>query len=103
VDRTVHVSRGGGGGARRSLHASPHKQKHGVSLRKEILAREKSLFLLDKISQVFGHLLDLSFVKVSNVVEILLVANGDEIDSNPLPPIPSTTTDTMDVVLAVCG
>ena len=68
-----------------------------------MLAREKSLFLLDKISQVFGHLLDLSFVKVSNVVEILLVANGDEIDSNPLPPIPSTTTDTMDVVLAVCG
>ena len=58
---------------------------------------------LDKISEVFGHILDVSFLKLSNVVDILLVTNGDEIDSNPLSPIPSTTTDTMDVVLAVCG
>ncbi len=78
-----------GGGGEGGLYTHHHASKN-------VMPR------LDKISQVIGQLLDVSFVKLSNVVDILLVTNGDEIDSNTLPPEPSTTTDTVDVVLAVC-
>merc|ERR1712070_16471 len=56
----------------------------------------------EKAIQGFRHLLDLSFVELTDVVEVLLITKVDEVDGNSLPPKPPATADAVDVVFTVC-
>jgi hypothetical protein len=54
-------------------------------------------------SHVHGHLLDLCAVELLDLAHHADIVSGDEVDSNTLTSETSTTTDTVDVVLAVGG
>jgi hypothetical protein len=58
---------------------------------------------LDKISHVHGHLLNLCAVELLNLAHHADIVGGDEVDGHALTSETSTTTDAMDVVLAVGG
>jgi len=67
--------------------------------KKEIVAGRR----LDEIGHIHGHLLDLGAVKLLNLAHHAHVLGGDEVDRNTLAAETTTTTDAMDVVLAVSG
>ena len=54
-------------------------------------------------SHVHGHLLDLGAVELLNLAHHAHIVGGDEVDGNTLASKTTTTTDAMDVVLAVSG
>lgn len=58
---------------------------------------------LDQVSNVHGHLEDLSAVELLNLAEHAGVISSDKVDSNTLTTETTSTTDTMDVVLLVGG
>lgn len=58
---------------------------------------------LDEVSNVHGHLEDLSRVELLNLAEHAGVVGGDEVDGNTLTTETTTTTDTVNVVLLVGG
>lgn len=60
-------------------------------------------FCLDEVSDVHGHLLDLGAVELFNLAHHADIVSGDEVDRNTLTAETTTTTNTMDVVLAVGG
>lgn len=59
--------------------------------------------ILDEIGNVHGHLLDLGAVKLLNLTHHADVVSGDKVDGDTLSAETTTTTDTVDVVLAVGG
>jgi hypothetical protein len=67
-----------------------------------LVKTQRSTFL-DEISHVHGHLLDLCAVELLNLAHHADIVSGDEVDGNTLTSETSTTTDAMDVVLAVGG
>lgn len=58
---------------------------------------------LDKVGDVHGHLLDLRAVELLNLAHHADVVSGNEVDGNTLTAETATTTDAVDVVLAVGG
>lgn len=58
---------------------------------------------LDQVSNVHGHLEDLSAVELLNLAEHAGVVGSDEVDGNSLTTETTTTTDTVNVVLLVGG
>jgi len=58
---------------------------------------------LDEVSHVHGHLLDLSAVELLNLAHHADIVSSDEVDSHTLTSETPTTTDAVDVVLAVGG
>lgn len=58
---------------------------------------------LDEVGNVHGHLLDLGAVELLNLAHHADIVSGDEVDGNTLTSETSTTTDAVDVVLAVSG
>lgn len=58
---------------------------------------------LDKVGDVHGHLLDLGTVELLNLTHHANIIGGDKVDGNALSAETTTTTDTVDVVLAVGG
>jgi len=58
---------------------------------------------LDQVSNVKGHLVNLSVVELLNVTEHAYILGGDKVDSNTLTSETTTTTNAMDVVLPVGG
>lgn len=59
--------------------------------------------ILDEVSNVHGHLLDLGVVELFNFTHHTDIVSSDEVDGNTLTTETTTTTDTMDVVLTVGG
>lgn len=59
--------------------------------------------LLDEVGHVHGHLLDLGAVELLDLTHHADIVSGDEVDSDTLTTETATTTDTVDVVLAVGG
>ena len=57
--------------------------------------------LLDKISHVHGHLLDLCAVELLNLAHHADIISGDEVDGHTLSSKTTATTDAVDVVLTV--
>lgn len=55
------------------------------------------------IRHVERHLVDLGVVELFDIAKHANVLGGDEVDSDALAPESATTTDTVDVVLAVRG
>lgn len=55
------------------------------------------------VRHVEGHFVDLSVVELFDITEHADIVGGDKVDSDTLSPESATTTDTMDVVLAVGG
>jgi hypothetical protein len=58
---------------------------------------------LDEVGNVHGHLLDLGAVELLNLAHHADIVSGDEVDGNTLSSETTTTTDAVDVVLAVGG
>lgn len=58
---------------------------------------------LDEVGDVHRHLLDLGAVELLNLTHHADVVSSDEVDRNTLTAETTTTTDTVDVVLAVGG
>lgn len=58
---------------------------------------------LDEVGNVHGHLLNLGAVELLNLTHHADILGGDEVDGNTLSAETTTTTDTVDVVLAVGG
>ena len=58
---------------------------------------------LDKVSDVHGHLGDLGIVELLDVAQVANISLGEEVDGNTLTTETAGTTDTVDVVLTVCG
>jgi hypothetical protein len=58
---------------------------------------------LDEISHVHGHLLDLCAVELLDLAHHADIVSSDEVDSHTLTSETSSTTDAVDVVLAVGG
>jgi hypothetical protein len=56
---------------------------------------------LDQVSHVHGHLLDLSAVELFDLAHHADIVSGDEVDGDTLSSETTTTTDAVDVVLAV--
>lgn len=63
----------------------------------------RGLRSLDEVSNVHGHLLDLGAVELLDLTEHANIVGGDEVDGNTLTTETTTTTDTVNVVLAVGG
>lgn len=58
---------------------------------------------LDKVSDVHGHLLDLGAVELFDLAHHAHVVGSNEVDGNTLTTETTTTTDAVDVVLAIGG
>ena len=61
------------------------------------------MMCLDEVGNVHGHLLDLGAVELLNLTHHADIIGGDEVDGNTLTAETATTTNAMDVVLAVGG
>lgn len=61
------------------------------------------MLFLDEVGDVHGHLLDLSAVELLNLTHHSDVVSGDEVDGDTLSAETTTTTNSVDVVLAVGG
>ena len=59
--------------------------------------------ILDEVSNVHGHLLDLGVVELLDFTHHADIVGGDEVDGNTLTTETTTTTDTVNVVLTVGG
>jgi len=59
--------------------------------------------ILDEVSNVHGHLLDLGAVELLDLTEHANIVSGDEVDGNTLTTETTTATDTVNVVLTVGG
>jgi len=66
------------------------------------IVRHHATMLLDEISNVHGHLVNLRMVKLLNVFESTDVIGGEEVDGDTLAPETTTTTNAVNVVFAVC-
>lgn len=62
-----------------------------------------AFFCLDEVSDVHGHLLNLGAVELLDLAHHADIVSGDEVDRNTLTAETTTTTNAMDVVLAVGG
>lgn len=61
------------------------------------------MFFLDEVSDVHGHLLNLGAVELFDLSHHADIVSSDEVDGDTLSAETTTTTDTVDVVLAVGG
>ena len=61
------------------------------------------LTCLDEVGNVHGHLLDLGAVELLNLTHHANIIGGDKVDGDTLAAETTTTTNAMDVVLAVGG
>lgn len=82
-----------------ALLPNPFSGKYSLGPISEILLFK----CLDEVSDVHGHLLDLSAVELLNLAHHSDVLGGDEVDGNTLSAETTTTTDSVNVVLSVGG
>ena len=90
-------------GRKREEQKTKKSGRHSLGLTRTLIDRTRMWGPLDQVSNVGGHLEDLSVVGLLEILEDTELVSSGEVDGNSLASETTRATNTMDVLLVVAG